>query len=73
MTKSLEEALKKVEILSDKEQDAIAAQILEALDDEEAWQRSFQGDRDAYRALAKEALDEHRRGETRPIDELLEE
>ncbi len=73
MTKSLEEALKKVEGLSDKEQDAIAAQILEALEDEEAWQRSFQRDRDAFRGLAKEALEEHRRGETRPLEELLGE
>ncbi len=73
MTGLLEKALKRVEALSDAEQDAIASQILESLDDEEAWERSFSGNQDHFRALAQEALDEHRRGETRPIEELLEE
>jgi len=73
VTRSLEEALKRVECLSENEQDAIASQILEVLEDEQAWQRSFQCDRDAFRALANEALEEHRRGETRPLEELLGE
>jgi hypothetical protein len=37
MTGLLEEALRRVESLSQEEQDAIASQILETLDDEEAW------------------------------------
>src|SRR5687768_822440 len=41
MTGLLEQALKRVESLSREEQDAIAAQIIETLDDEEAWARSF--------------------------------
>jgi hypothetical protein len=73
VTGLLEKALKRVEALSDVEQDAIASQILESLDDEEAWERSFTGNHDHFRTLAQEALDEHRRGETRPIEELLEE
>ncbi len=71
MTDKLEEAIRRVESLSREEQDAIAAQIIETLDDEEAWTRSFDQKREVMRRLAGEALDEHRRGETRPLDELL--
>ena len=71
MTGLLEDALRRVESLSQEEQDAIAAQIMETLDDEEAWSRSFRDKPAVLRALAREALDEHRRGETRPLDELI--
>jgi hypothetical protein len=71
MTGALENALRRVESLSTEEQDAIAAQIMETLDDEEAWSRSFRERPDLLRSLAKKASDEHRRGETRPLDELL--
>jgi hypothetical protein len=71
MTGLLEEALRRVESLSPKEQDAIASQIIETLDDEEAWVRSFGDGQSILRSLAQEALEEHRRGETRPLDELI--
>ena len=71
MTGLLEEALRRIESLSQAEQDAIASQIMETLDDEEAWTRSFREKPAVLRALAREALEEHRRGETRPLDELL--
>jgi hypothetical protein len=71
MTGLLEEALRRVASLSPDEQDAIASQILETLDDEEAWARSFREKPDVLRRLAQEALEEHGRGETRPLDELL--
>lgn len=71
MTDLLEKALRRVESLSREEQDAIASQIMETLDDEEAWARSFREKPAVLRSLAREALEEHRRGETRPLDELL--
>jgi hypothetical protein len=71
MTGLLEEALRRVESLSREQQDAIASQILETLDDEESWERSLQERPERLRALAGEALEEHRRGETRPLDELF--
>jgi hypothetical protein len=71
MTGLLQAALRRVECLSREEQDAIASQIIETLDDEEAWARRFRGNPAAVRALAREALEEHRRGETRPLDELI--
>jgi hypothetical protein len=71
MTGLLEEALRRVDSLPQEEQDAIASQILETLDDEEAWTRSFRDKPAVLRSLGREALDEHRRGETRPPDELI--
>jgi hypothetical protein len=67
MTGLLERALRRVESLSPEEQDAIASQIMETLDDEEAWARSFRERPALLRSLAREALEEHRRGETRPL------
>ena len=66
-----ERALRRVEALSQEEQDAIASQIMETLDDEEAWVCSFRQRPALLRSLASEALEEHRRGETRPLDELM--
>jgi hypothetical protein len=71
MTNLLEAALRRIELLSREEQNAIASQILETLDDEEAWARSFREKHELLRSLAQEAMEEHRRGETRPLDELL--
>ena len=71
MTGLLEKALRRVESLTAEEQDAIASQIIETLDDEEAWARSLGANRSALRSLAREALEEHHRGETRPLDELI--
>jgi hypothetical protein len=66
MTGLLQKALLRLEALSQQEQDAIASQILQTLDDEEAWARSFREKPELLSSLANEALDEHRRGETRP-------
>jgi hypothetical protein len=71
MTGLMEAALRRIECLSPEEQDAIASQIIETLDDEQAWTRSFQEDPEKLRRLAREALEEHRRGETRPLDKLI--
>jgi hypothetical protein len=71
MTGLMEAALRRIERLSPEEQDAIASQIIETLDDEQAWARCFREDPEKLRRLAREALEEHRRGETRPLDELI--
>jgi hypothetical protein len=71
MTGLLEKALQRIEALSSEEQDAVASQILETLDDEDAWTRQFREKPEVLRSLADEALAEHRRGETRPLDELI--
>jgi len=67
-----ERALEKVGSLPPEEQDAIASQILASLEDEEAWKRQFASNRDVLRRMAQEALDEDSRGETLPLDDLLQ-
>jgi hypothetical protein len=69
MTGLLQKALRRIEVLSDEEQNAIAMQILESLDDEETWARKLRERPDLLRSLAGEAVEEHRRGDTRPLDE----
>lgn len=71
MTELLEDALRKVAALSGEEQDAIASQIIETLEDEAAWKEKLARKPEKLRALAEEALREHRRGETHPLDEIL--
>jgi hypothetical protein len=71
VTSLLEKALEKIGGLPQDEQDAIAAQILDSLADEEAWRKKFAAKRDRLRQLANEALDQDARGETRPLDDLL--
>jgi hypothetical protein len=71
MTRLLEDALRKVGKLSDDEQNGIASQILETLKDEEAWGKTLRKNPAKLRKLAEKALDEHRRGKTRPLDEIL--
>ena len=71
MSSLLEKALEKIVALPPDEQDAIASQILASLDDEEAWKKSFVEKRDVIRRMAREALQEDERGETRPLGDLL--
>jgi hypothetical protein len=71
MTGLLEQALRRVESLSPEQQDAIASEIMENLEDEDAWERRFRGNPEVLRSLAAEAGDEHRLGVTQPLDELI--
>ena len=71
MTKLLEKALEKISSLPQEEQDAIAGQILAELEDEVGWAKRFAAHGDMLRRLADEALAEHGKGETRPLDDLL--
>jgi hypothetical protein len=71
MTRLLEDALRKVGKLPEDEQDGIASQILETLEDEEAWGKMPRKNPAKLRKLAEKALDEHRRGKTRPLDGIL--
>jgi len=54
----LEKALERVGALPQDEQDAIAAQILASLADEESWKKRFAEKRDVVRRMAKEAADQ---------------
>ena len=71
MTRLLEDALRKVGELPEDEQNALASQILETLEDEEAWGKILRKNPAKLRKLAETALDEHRQGNARPLDEIL--
>ena len=71
MATLLEKALEKVVALPQDAQDAIASQILASLADEEAWKTRFAEKRDVIRRMAREALEENKRGETLPLNDLL--
>ncbi len=68
MTQLLERAYAEVAQLPEADQDAIAALILEELEDERKWQVSFAQSQEALALLAEEALAEHRAGRTQPLD-----
>jgi hypothetical protein len=57
MTGLLQDALRRIEVLSDEEQNAMAMQILESLDDEETWTRKLREQPDLLRSLAREAVE----------------
>jgi len=71
MTEMLEEALRKVAALPKEEQDAIASQIIDTLHDEAAWAERLASNPEKLRRLADKARQEHRNGETLPLDESL--
>jgi hypothetical protein len=60
-----------LESLQEELQDAIASQMIENLEDEEAWASRFRSKPAVLRWLADEAIDEHRRGVTRQLDESI--
>jgi hypothetical protein len=68
MTELLERALAEVAKLPPSDQDAIAVIILEELEDERRWDEAFARSADKLAALAREAREERRRGETQPLD-----
>ena len=67
MTKLLEKAIATVGELSDKDQDAVAAIILEELASEKRWTKTFSKSQEQLALLAKETLEEFNRGETTPL------
>jgi CRISPR/Cas system-associated protein Csm6 len=70
MTKLLKELIDKLSKLSPARQDELAAWLLAEMEDEARWDKSFAESQDALERLANEALEEHKRGETRPLEEL---
>lgn len=72
MTELLEKALVEVSKLSVEEQDAIAALILEALEDERQWEAVFAASQDKLARLADKVREDIRTGRVRKMgfDEL---
>lgn len=72
MTESLEQVIAKLKSLPTTEQDTIAAMILEELEDERKWDKSFARSPELLANLAGEAMSEHRAGKTFNLDYLIE-
>lgn len=64
MTQMLEAAIRAAKALPEADQDAIAAAILEWIEDERRWAESFARTHEALAELAREALAEHHAGQT---------
>jgi len=68
MTKALRKAFDVASRLPDREQDALAAAILEEMAADERWEAAVADRPGALERLADEALAEHRAGRTKPLD-----
>ncbi|HEY9621194.1 MAG TPA: hypothetical protein V6C78_12530 [Crinalium sp.] len=68
MTELLERAIARLKTLPPDEQDAIAAMILDELEDEIRWDTTFAKSHDALAKLATEAMAEYHSGQTQPLD-----
>ncbi|TAK96467.1 MAG: hypothetical protein EPO07_14495 [Verrucomicrobia bacterium] len=68
MTALLEKAIQQVSQLSEREQEAVAALILDEISSEQRWDAQFAGSQDALAHLADEALAEFNEGKTRPFE-----
>ena len=68
MTRLLEQAFQEAAKLDEQEQDAFARWILEELDAEQRWEKLWAGSQNELALLAQEALQEHRNGQTKPLD-----
>jgi hypothetical protein len=67
MTLLLEQAFSEAKKLGSHEQDALASIILEEMIAERKWDESFARSQDQLAALADEALNEYRKGNTKPL------
>jgi hypothetical protein len=68
VTKVLEKAFDEASKLTESEQDALGEWLLNEMESEREWERSFARSQDLLARLASEALAEHRRGQTDELD-----
>lgn len=68
MTKVLEKAFDQASKLSESEQNALGEWLLTELESEREWDQVFARSQEVLADLARKALAEHRRGETKELD-----
>jgi hypothetical protein len=68
MTALWEQVNRRIAALPEKDQDGLAALILEELDADAAWDETLRRSEEPLARLAAEALAEHRGGRTLPLD-----
>jgi len=67
-TQLLEKAFAQAAQLPAREQDALAALVIEEMEVEKKWDEAFAKSQDMLAQMAEEALSEHQRGKTRRLD-----
>ena len=67
-TQLLERAFAEAAKLPDHEQDARATLVMEEMETEKKWDESFANSQDMLAQMAEQALSEHKKGQTRPLD-----
>ena len=67
MTDLLKKAFDAASRLTEEEQDAVAEWLLAELASEDEWEERLAGTQDALSVLAREASEEHQRGETEKL------
>jgi len=68
MTKLLEKAFNKASKLTEPEQNNIAKWLLEEMESEKEWGKRFADSSDVLENLADEAIDFHKKGNTKQMD-----
>ena len=68
MTQLLEKAFAEIEKLPDIEQNAMAKWLLSEIASEKRWDKAFAGSEGSLEKLADEALREHKKKKTQPLD-----
>ena len=72
MTTLLERAVAEASKLTMEQQNFVAALLLREMESEKRWTEALAKSQDVLASLADEALMEFERGETKPLEELLE-
>ena len=67
MTALLEHAIQEITVLSDSEQNFLAALLLENIRDGKHWDAQFAASKDVLEELFDEAMEEYQTGRTTPI------
>jgi hypothetical protein len=67
MNTALETAISRIASLPEDEQERFANWLVAELDDEDRWQAKFAASLPTIEQMANDALEEHRRGETKPM------
>lgn len=68
MTKLLEKAFKEASKLPDVEQNVLAKWVMDELEAERKWDKTFAESEDILDRLADEALEAKKQGKTKPLD-----
>ena len=68
MATLLDRAMSEISKLPKRERDRLARWLLEEMASEKRWDETFEGSSDTLDRLAAEALVEHRRGRSKPLD-----